>query len=186
MDTIREPLLDKLKRAGINWLALGIESGNDRVLNDVDKAYSSEKLFKTIELIKKYGLYTIGNYIFGLPEDDHQAMQDTLDLALTLNCEFPNFYSAMAYPGSKLYKIAIEQGWPLPENWNGFSQHAENTLPLPTRHLAGGEVLRFRDKAFQKYFFSPDYLSLINRKFGAATVEEIKKMASFILKRNNC
>ena len=36
----------------------------------------------------------------------------------------------------------------LPETWTGYSQHAVDTLPLPTRHLSAGEVLRFRDQAF--------------------------------------
>ena len=79
-------------------------------------------------------------------------MQETLDLALELNTEFANFYSAMAYPGSPLYQQAVANGWPLPATWSGYSQHAVDTLPLPTRHLPAGEVLKFRDHAFQQYF----------------------------------
>ena len=48
-------------------------------------------------------------------------MQDTLDMAIDLNCEFANFYSAMAYPGSKLYLDAIKEGWELPETYVGYS-----------------------------------------------------------------
>ena len=62
-------------------------------------------------------------------------MQQTLDLALDLNCEFANFYSAMAYPGSPLYEQALRLGWRLPDTWSGYSQHAVDTLPLPTNHL---------------------------------------------------
>ena len=79
-------------------------------------------------------------------------MQRTLDLALDLNCEFANFYSAMAYPGSPLYEEAIRRGWRLPETWSGYSQHSVDTLPLPTRHISAGEVLSFRDRAFDTYF----------------------------------
>ena len=57
--------------------------------------------------IKAAGINIIGNYIFGLPEDTAETMQETLDLALDLNCEFANFYSAMAYPGSPLYEQAL-------------------------------------------------------------------------------
>ena len=100
----------------------------------------------------------IGNYIFGLPEDDLDSMQETLDLAIELKTEFANFYSAMAYPGSPLYRQAIAHGWPLPETWSGYSQHSVDTLPLPTRHVPASEVLKFRDDAFRTYFADQSYL----------------------------
>ena len=59
----------------------------------------------------------IGNYIFGLPEDDFDSMDATLKLALELNAEFANFYCAMAYPGSPLYRMALDRKWKLPETW---------------------------------------------------------------------
>jgi hypothetical protein len=90
---------------------------------------------------------------------------------------------ATAYPGSKLYERAVAEGWPLPERWSGFSQHAEDSLPLPTKHLMAGEVLRFRDDAFQTYFRSPRYLELIERTFGAATVAHVREMAAHPLRR---
>ena len=151
MDTVKDGMLDKLKRAGFNWLALGIEAADDRVLTDVDKRYEVHEVYDTVRKIKEAGINIIGNYIFGLPEDTLETMQQTLDLALDLNCEFANFYSAMAYPGSPLYDEAVRRGWELPDSWSGYSQHAVNTLPLPTRHLSAGEVLRFRDHAFNVY-----------------------------------
>src|SRR6185503_9771529 len=95
VDTVKEDMLDKLKRAGFNWLALGIEAANDRVLTDVDKRYKLDEVRDVVARIKNAGINIIGNYIFGLPEDTAETMQDTLDLALDLNCEFANFYSAM-------------------------------------------------------------------------------------------
>src|SRR6185295_13032746 len=119
VDTVKEDMLDKLKRAGFNWLALGIEAANDRVLTDVDKRYKLDEVRDVVARIKNAGINIIGNYIFGLPEDTAETMQDTLDLALDLNCEFANFYSAMAYPGSPLYDQAVKEGWRLPERWSG-------------------------------------------------------------------
>jgi anaerobic magnesium-protoporphyrin IX monomethyl ester cyclase len=183
VDTVKEGMLDKLKRAGFNWLAFGIEAASERVRDDVDKGFDQEEIFRTIEKVRAAGINVIGNYIFGLPEDDRESMQATLDLAVELNCEFANFYSAMAYPGSQLYSLAIKEGWPLPEKWSGYSQHAVDTLPLPTKYLSGAEVLRFRDHAFQVYFNSPQYLAMIAHKFGSETAQGIKEMAAHPLKR---
>jgi len=183
VDTVKDGMLEKLKRAGFNWLAFGIEAASERVRDNVQKGFGQEEIYKTIEAVRKAGINVIGNYIFGLPEDDLDTMQETLNMALELNCEFANFYSAMAYPGSQLYNIALQEGWPLPEKWSGYSQHSVDSLPLPTKYLSAAEVLRFRDHAFHVYFNNPKYLEMITRKFGAETTQHIEEMASHKLLR---
>jgi anaerobic magnesium-protoporphyrin IX monomethyl ester cyclase len=183
IDTVKEGMLDKLKRAGFNWLALGIEAADERVLISVDKKYRVSEIHETVRRVKDAGINIIGNYIFGLPEDNADTMQQTLDLSLELNCEFANFYSAMAYPGSPLYEQALALGWTLPEKWSGYSQHAVDTLPLPTRHLSAGDVLRFRDRAFDTYFSHEPYLAMVRAKFGDATFEHIREMTAHRIER---
>ena len=183
VDTVKDSMLEKLKRAGFTWLALGIEAADDGVLTDVDKRYEVGEVYDTVRKIKGAGINIIGNFIFGLPEDTAETMQETLNLALDLNCEFANFYSAMAYPGSPLYDEAVRRGWKLPETWSGYSQHAVNTLPLPTRHLSAAEVLRFRDHAFNVYYTHQPYLDMIREKFGDDTVAHIREMTSHRLER---
>ena len=185
VDTLKDEMIAKLKKAGINWLCPGIEAGSQRVRDDMSKGFAQDKVFHAISKVRSAGIYVIGNYLFGLPEDDLETLQATLDLALELNCEFANFYCAMAYPGSQLYNIALKEGWKLPDKWSGYSQHAADTLPLPTRHLPGAEVLRFRDRAFQEYFNSFKYLDMIGKKFGPITVQHIREMASHKLVRKH-
>ncbi len=185
VDTVKEGLLEKLKQAGFNWLAFGIEAASDRVRGDVDKRFDQELIYETLAKVRQAGIHVIGNYIFGLPEDDHDSMQATLDLSLELNCEFANFYSTMAYPGSPLYATALKAAWPLPESWSGYSQHSVDSLPLPTKYLSADEVLQFRDEAFQQYFNNPAYLQRIERTFGSATVQDIREMALHKLARRS-
>jgi anaerobic magnesium-protoporphyrin IX monomethyl ester cyclase len=131
------------------------------------------------------GIHIVGNYIFGLPDDDEATIQETLDLAKELNCEYGNFYCAMAYPGSQLYEEALKQGLPLPESWGGYAQFSEDTLPLPTKYLTASEVLKFRDRAFDEYHTSPVYLEMIERKFGPKAVAHIKQMCALKLRRKH-
>jgi radical SAM superfamily enzyme YgiQ (UPF0313 family) len=183
MDTVRDDMLDALKRAGVNWLAFGIEAASDRVLADVDKRYKVDTVYETVRKVKAAGINIIGNFIFGLPEDTIESMQETLDLAIELNCEFANFYSAMAYPGSPLYEQALSRGWALPETWSGYSQHSVDTLPLPTRHVSAAEVLDFRDRAFTTYFTNPSYLAMMRTKFGGAVADHVTAMTGHRLVR---
>lgn len=184
VDTVTEELLHKLREAGFRWLALGIESGSKHVRDGVDKGrFSYTEIINTVHKIQDAGINVIGNYIFGLPDDTHESMRETLDLSLEINCEFANFYSAMAYPGSNLYKLAIDQGWELPDTWIGYSQHSYECHPLRTESLTSAEVLRFRDEAFMEYFSAPSYLTMIQRKFGDEVLNHIQEMTSVKLKR---
>jgi radical SAM superfamily enzyme YgiQ (UPF0313 family) len=184
IDTIKEGMLPALRDAGFTWLAVGIEAGSNRVRAGVDKSFEQDEIVRVIEEVRAAGINVIGNYIFGLPEDDHDTMQATLDLALELNCEFANFYSAMAYPGSPLYDLALRQGVPLPAKWIGYSQHSRDCLPLPTRHVPPREVLRFRDEAFLRYYTNSRYLAMLAARFGHDTLTHVRQMTSHRLERD--
>ena len=71
---------------------------------------------------------------------------------------------------------AIRDNIQLPENWYGYGQYSEETLPMPTKYLTSSEVLRFRDYAFKTYFSNPRYLEMISNKFGPDVVDHINNM----------
>ncbi len=184
IDTVKEQFLRQLKAAGVNWLALGIEAGSDQVRNDVTKGrFKKQDVINTVRRIQEAGINVIGNFIFGLPEDNFSTMQETLELAKELNCEMANFYSAMAYPGSQLYNEAVKEGWPLPDSWAGFSQHSFECRPLPTKHISGEQVLAFRDRAWSDYFTSPKYLDLVQQRFGNEAHQHLVEVSKYELKR---
>lgn len=184
IDTVKENYLDTLKKAGVNYLALGIESGNTKVRKDVTKGrFEDVDIRGVVQKIRDHDINVAANYIFGLPEDTLETMQMTLDLAMEMNTEMANFYSAMAYPGSPLYGIAKKEGWKLPQTYAGYSQHSYHTQPLPTKHLTAEQVLAFRDEAWMKYHTSPKFLELLKQKFGQTAVDETLKSTKIKLKR---
>lgn len=183
VDTVKEEQLGLLRAAGLRWLALGIESGSAHVRDGAEKSFDQDDIREIVRQIQTAGINVIGNYIFGLPDDDLTTMRQTLDLAKELNCEFANFYSAMAYPGSPLYATAVANGWDLPETWSGFSQHSHDCRPLPTEHIAAADVLRFRDDAFHEYFANKRYLDMATQKFGVETRQHIEDMSEARLER---
>ncbi len=184
IDTVKEKYLQTLKKAGVNYLALGIESGNTNVRKDVTKGrFEDVDIRDIVKKIRDNGINVAANYIFGLPEDNYETMQITLDLALEMNTEMANFYSAMAYPGSPLYGIAKKEGWKLPDTYAGFSQHSYYTQPLPTKYLTAEQVLEFRDKAWMQYHTNPKFLQLLKEKFGQAAVDETVKSTTIKLRR---
>lgn len=182
-DTIREKDMTLFRRAGIRWLALGIESGSAHVRDGAIKSLDDADIRNTVKAIQDAGINVISNFIYGLPDDDMKTMQQTLDLSLVLNTEFVNYYVAQAYPGSKLFDMAEPKDLPL--QWSGYSQHSYDTHGLPTATLTSEQVLDFRDNAFKTYFTSEKYLGMISQKFGDGAVSQIKKMTSVEFKRKH-
>lgn len=184
VDTVKDHFLPYLKKAGFRWLALGIESGSSYVRNGMEKGrFNNDQITQTVRKVQEAGIYVCGNYIFGLPDDTLESMQATLTMAKSLNTEWANFYCAMAYPGSNLYREAIVKNIPLPDSWIGFSQHSYECLPLPTNTLSSAEVLEFRDNAFLDYYLSPNFLEQTQRKFGDRVVAHVREMCSKSMER---
>jgi len=184
VETVKTPeLLRKMRKAGIRWIAYGIEAASERVRDAVDKGSSAAVIDRAIEMTRQAGIHIVGNFIFGLPEDDAASMRQTLDMAKGYNFEYANFYAAMAYPGTELHEFAKREGIRLPETWGGYGQYSEDALPMSTRHLTPAEVLRFRDEAFVEYNTNPRYLEMMRRDFGQPVVDFIGELLKVKLRR---
>jgi anaerobic magnesium-protoporphyrin IX monomethyl ester cyclase len=184
VDTTKPKHLERLRKGGVKWLCYGFESGNNDILKQAHKGnFTRQDIIDISNKVRDNGINIIANYMFGFEEDKLDTMQETLDMAIEQNCEFANFYSACAWPGSKLYDRVIEKGVRTPEKWGDYAQHAYGFIPLPTNHLSPSEVLEFRDKAFDMYFTNPKYLNMIKNKFGLKARQHIEDMTKIKLKR---
>lgn len=184
IDTVRRDYLDLFKQAGVNWLALGVEAGNQHVRQEVSKGSFKEVNIRDIcTTINDAGINIISNYIFGFPDDTIETMQETLDLAMELNTEMANMYPCQALPGSPMYHLARQKNWALPNSFEGYAFLSYECQPLPTNHVSAAEVLKFRDDAWHVYFENPAYLDLVERKFGSEERKNVEEMTKIRLKR---
>jgi len=184
IDTVRKDALELFKKAGVNWLALGVEAGNQLVRQEVSKGSFKEVNIRDVcKTIQNADINIISNYIFGFPEDDLGTMKQTLDLALELNTEMANMYPCQALPGSPMYHIAKKNGWSLPDSYEGYAFLSYESQPLPTKYLSSAEVLQFRDSAWQTYFENSSYLNLVEKKFGSQERKNVEEMSTIKLKR---
>ena len=185
IDTVKRPaILELVRKAGIKWLALGIESGDKSIRLEVAKGkFEDVDVKKVIERVHEADIHVMANYIFGLPGDTIDTINKTLELSLELCTAGWNTYGAMALPGSQLYKDAIDKGIKLPESYEGYSFHSFETLPLPTESLSAKEIITLRDNAFTKYHTYKPFLKLIEKKFGKVAADNILQMTKIKLKR---
>ena len=185
IDTVKEQYLERLKKAGVNWLALGIESGNRKIRIDSAKGKFDEvDVVDVVKEIESFGIEVIGNYMFGMSGDTMETMQETLDLAIELNTSGANFNPTMIFPGSPLFTKAYNSGVELPPTYSGYSYYSKDSFPNPTDSLTRQEILKFRDDVFIKYFNRKEWLDKIKDKFGQESVDIHKDILKTRLERN--
>ena len=184
IDTVKPQYLEKLKKAGVNWLALGIEAGNQDIRREITKGrFEDINIREVVSMIEDAGINVCANYIVGLGHDNWDTMQETLNLALELNAENSNIYCATSLPGSPLYLKAKNEGWELPQKYSEFGFLSYDHIPSKTYNLESEEVLAFRDYAFHALFENPRFINKIQNKFGDVAVDNIKRMTSIRLNR---
>jgi anaerobic magnesium-protoporphyrin IX monomethyl ester cyclase len=185
IDTVPDPeTLAKIRRAGIRWLCLGIESGDKGVRLEVSKGkFEDVAVERVVEHVHKADINVMGNYIFGLPGDTEETIQKTFELSTKLNTLGWNTYAAMALPGSPLYAEAVKSGIKVPQKYEEFSFHSYETIPLPTDSLEPWRILQLRDKKFTEYFGRTEFLNEIEKKFGPKARQNIIKMNKKTLRR---
>lgn len=184
IDTIKPQYLEKLKKAGVNWLALGIEAGNQNIRREITKGkFEDINIRDVMHMIRNAGINVVANYIVGLGTETWDTMQETLNLALELNAENSNIYCATPLPGSPLYRKAKSLNWKLPTKYSEYGFLSYDHVPSPTVNLTSEQILAFRDYSFNTLFTSPRFLTMIENKFGPKAIDNIKRMTDIKLER---
>jgi len=152
IDIVDRQLLNLMARAGCWMISYGIESGEQRVLDKAGKGTRVEQAFAAVQLAKMAGIKTAGHFIFGLPGETQQSMEKTIRLSGDLGLDIAQFYSAVPFPGSRLYETAEKEGWIRDPDFNRFSQN-QAVMELP--QVSARMVNRCRSRAFKKYYYNP-------------------------------
>ncbi len=111
VDTVNPKMLAKMKRAGVNWIAYGMDSNK-----------GTESIRKAVEMTHDAGINVMGNFMFGLPGENEDTI---LRFAESLPLDWANFYEAKPYPGSQWYKDLTD--------WDWFNQYKGETFKRKDR-----------------------------------------------------
>lgn len=105
VDRIDRKLLKLMKDAGLCRIGFGIESGNQRVLDSIPKRITVEENIKTPILAKSLGIWVWVFLLLGLPEEDENSLQDTINILKKIRPHHLCCGTSTPFPGTKFYDI---------------------------------------------------------------------------------
>ncbi|MDD5712757.1 MAG: radical SAM protein [Smithellaceae bacterium] len=152
VDTIDIESLRMMKEAGLWMISFGLESGNDEILRNSGKHISVDQSKEAVRMAQKTGLKVAGHFMFGLPGETMETMEQTLKFALFLPLDIAQFYAATPFPGTDLYELAKNNGWLQRRNGTSFSQ---STAVMDLPGLPAWKVDHFRKKAYRAFYGRP-------------------------------
>jgi anaerobic magnesium-protoporphyrin IX monomethyl ester cyclase len=183
-DSVNPVILEKLRSVGVKWIAYGIESTSQKVLGDITKGCNKDFYDSVIEMTRNAGMYFGIDIIAGLWLDDKSSLEDTYQWCVSHNFEWLNMYPAFALPGTKLYDDCIKDGRrEEPKDWDEYSLYGYNCYPLNSKYLSREEILVWRDSKFIEYYSRPEYLDMMELKFGIDTRNHLIDMTKHKLPR---
>lgn len=174
VDKITKEFLNKMKRAGGCYIAFGIESGNQAVLDKIPKGTTIEQIKKAVTLTKKAGIETCGYFIFGLIGDSKESMKETLDLAIELDLDVTSFHIATPYPGTRLWDTIKRDGELFTASWDDY-HHTAGKMMFTYPGTADPETVeKMYRKAYSSFYFRPKYV--FKRVLKIRSLNQIKTM----------
>jgi anaerobic magnesium-protoporphyrin IX monomethyl ester cyclase len=156
LDTLDEEVLTAMQRAGFHSLAVGIESGNDRVLKLVEKSLSRDLIAEKIRLIKKTTSMSVtGFFMLGYPTETEEEILQSIRFAKELPLDHVTFTCCMPLPGSSLWEeYRTRRGEAIPWEDFFFYRAVEGLSELPAARLRA-----LQRRAMREFYLRPRVLA---------------------------
>jgi hopanoid biosynthesis associated radical SAM protein HpnJ len=147
------PTLKVLKDNGLRLLLVGYESGNQDILNAIKKGTRLDIARRFTADAKTLGIKIHGTFILGLPGETPETVQNTIRFAQELDPHTIQVSMAAPYPGTALYRQALENGWIVEGALVDDAGMQASVLTYP--HLSSSEIFHSTEEFYRRFYFRP-------------------------------
>lgn len=158
--------LKVLKDNGLRLLLVGYESGNQKILHNIKKGMRVEVAREFTKNCHELGIKIHGTFILGLPGETKETIQETIRFAKEINPHTLQVSLAAPYPGTFLYKQAMENGWLDSKNAELLDENGVQIAPLHYPHLSHTEIFNSVEEFYKEFYFrAPKIASILGEMF---------------------
>jgi len=152
VDVTDKEIYKKMKKAGVKYVAFGIESGNQDVLDFYDKGITLDQIIKAVKLSSKMGFISSGNFILGAPIETKEHIENSIKFACSLPLEQVGFSTLEYRYGSDLWIEAVNKGL-IDKNENEVVADSNRGLA----NFSKEELQEFCNIGLRRFYFRPKY-----------------------------
>ncbi len=154
-----------MKDNGLRLLLVGFESGDDQILHNIKKGLRTDIARRFSSDCRKLGILVHGTFILGLPGETRETIEKTINFAKEINPHTIQVSLAAPYPGTTLYKQAVENGW-LEENSavNLVNDKGVQLAAISYPHLSKEEIFHAMEEFYKRFYFRPNKIWEIVRE----------------------
>jgi radical SAM superfamily enzyme YgiQ (UPF0313 family) len=158
MDTADLELFNIMKKAGCRELLTGFESGNQLMLDRMNKHVILDQSFKFMDYARQAKLDVHGCFVIGLPGETEESARETVDLALKLGLTTVQFSGAVPFPGTMFYQQCLDAGWLKTKNWSDWLENGEQSGIVGYDNFSREQINRYVDMGLRRFYFRPIYI----------------------------
>ncbi|MCB8880272.1 hopanoid biosynthesis associated radical SAM protein HpnJ [Acidisoma cellulosilytica] len=145
--------LEVLKANGLRLLLVGYESGNQQILHNIKKGMLVTTAEQFTKDCHELGIKIHGTFILGLPGETKETIEETIQFATRINPHTIQVSLAAPYPGTALYKQALENGWLDAKNAELIDDSGIQIAPLSYEHLTHQEIFDNVEVFYKRFYF---------------------------------
>jgi len=146
-------MLKCLKEMGTYSIAIGVESGNQSILDRAKKGIKLEKIEEIFRITRKLKIETWAFFIIGLPGETHATIMNSIEFAKKIDPDVAKFHILKPYPGTQVYKEMDQDGLLLSHNYYQFGIHTPPVHRLPG--LAPEDMTKYQKRANRSFYLRP-------------------------------
>jgi hopanoid biosynthesis associated radical SAM protein HpnJ len=148
--------LKVMKDNGLRLLLVGYESGDDQILLNIKKGLRTDIARRFTEDCRKLGILIHGTFILGLPGETTETIEKTIRFAKEINPHTIQVSLAAPYPGTTLYRQAVDNGW-LQENdaVNLVNERGVQLAAISYPHLSKEQIFHSMEVFYKRFYFRP-------------------------------
>jgi len=153
VDRVDKELIMKMKRAGCYLLAFGIETGSQRILNNIKKGITLDQISKAIRWTKEAGMETEGFFMIGNLGENRKTIMQSIEFAKKLDMDYAQFQIFTPLPGTEYTDIIEKEGRILTKSWASYN--AFNEPIFEHGDLTPRIMMLMQKLAYKKYYIRP-------------------------------
>ncbi|HEY6482614.1 MAG TPA: hopanoid biosynthesis associated radical SAM protein HpnJ [Steroidobacteraceae bacterium] len=147
--------LKLMKENGLRLLLVGYESGDDQILHNIRKGLRTDIARRFSEDCRRLGILIHGTFILGLPGETAETIEKTIEFAKEINPHTIQVSLAAPYPGTALYKQALENGWMQESALNLVDEKGVQLAAISYPHLSKEQIFHSMEVFYRRFYFRP-------------------------------